>query len=421
MLFRSSTFRARLAAILADSPAVWKCLVIFTVLQGISIGFSSQFGVSISKYVVHLTNETAAFFLCAYLFRRPGRTELWGALIWGFAIFVALVGLREFREERVLWAGHVPRFLLPQDEVVMRILAGSSRATTGEYRAQSVFTTSLGFSEFMALAIPFPLHFAVSKMYKPWVRIAGALSIPFMVVVILDTGSRLGLLGFFLCTMLYLLLWALRLQRKSPGNLIAPTVIVAYPALFGAFIVASLFIGRIKAKVWGTGQYDDSNQARIDQWHMGIPKIITHPLGHGIGTGAEALGYTNLGGALTIDSYYLSVAMEYGIVGFAAFFAIFVVAIIYGSKYIMQIDEEDRDIAFLLPLTVTVVAFLAMKTFFAQDDNNPVVFMMVGIMVALIHQLRARGAADTKHRDGAGAQISDRSPTDGGPARSLSL
>jgi hypothetical protein len=389
----SPPFRARLAAVLADSPAVWKCLIIFTILQGLSIAFTSQFGVSISKYVVHLTNETAAFFLCAYLFRRPGRAELWGALIWGFAIFVGFIGLREFREERVLWAGHVPRFLLPQDDVVMRILAGSSRATTGEYRAQSVFTTSLGFSEFMALAIPFPLHFAVSSFYKPWIRIAGALSIPFMVVVILDTGSRLGLLGFFLGTMLYLLLWALRLQRRSPGNLIAPTVIVAYPALFSAFIVASLFIGRIKAKVWGMGQYDDSNQARIDQWHMGIPKIITHPLGHGVGVGAEALGYVNLGGTLTIDSYYLAVAMEYGIVGFIAFFSVFVLSALHGARYSLMIDEEDHDIAFLLPLTVAVIAFLAMKAFFAQDDNNPVVFMMVGIMVGLVHRLKVRARA----------------------------
>jgi hypothetical protein len=392
-LSTSPPFRTRLAAVLADSPAIWKCLIIFTVLQGVSIAFTSQVGVSISKYVVHLTNETAAFFLCAYLFRRPGRAELWGALIWGFAIFVSLIGLQEFREQRVLWAGHVPRWLLPQDDVVMRILAGSSRATTGEYRAQSVFSTSLGFSEFLALSIPFPLHFAVSKFYKPWIRFAGAVSIPFMVVVILDSGSRLGLLGFFLGTMLYLLLWALRLQRRSPGNLIAPTVIVAYPALFSAFIVASLFVGRIKAKVWGMGQYDDSNQARIDQWHMGIPKILTHPLGHGVGTSAEALGYANLAGSITIDSYYLSVLMDYGIVGFIAYFSVFVISALHGVRYSLIIDEEDHDIAFLLPLTVAVIAFLAMKTFFAQDDNNPVVFMMVGIMVGLVHRLKVRARA----------------------------
>jgi hypothetical protein len=385
-LSTSMEFRARLAAVLKDSPVIWKALLLFTVLQGVSMAFTSQVGVSISKYVVHLTNETAAFFLCAYLFRRPGRAELWAGLLWGFAIFVGLIGIREFREEHVIWGGHVPSFLLPPDEIVMKILTGSTRATTGEYRAQSVFSTSLGFSEFMALAIAFPLHFAVSNVYRPWIRFAGAISIPFFVVAILDSGSRLGLLGLFLATMVYLLLWALRLQRTSPGSLVAPTVIVAYPALFSAFIVASLFVGRIKAKVWGMGQYDDSNQARIDQWHMGWPKILTHPLGHGVGTGAEALGYTNSGGTLTVDSYYLDVAMEYGLIGLGAFIAIFVISAIQGARYTMNDDSKDRDVAFLMPLTASVVSFLAMKAFFAQDDNHGLVFMMVGIMVGLIHR-----------------------------------
>jgi len=388
-----SPFRRELAAVLKDSPWVWRCVLIFTVLQGVSIAFTQQYGVSISKYFVHLTNETTAFFLCAYLFRRPGRAETWAAMLWGMAIFVGLIGIREFREERVLWAGHVPSFLLPNDETVMRILAGSSRATTGAYRAQSVFTTSLGFSELMALAIPFPLHFAASKSYRLWIRLAGAASIPFMVVVILDTGSRLGLLGFFLGTMIYLFFWALRLQRANRGSLMAPTILLAYPALFSAFIALSFLVGRIKAKVWGMGQYDDSNQARIDQWNMGIPKIITHPFGHGVGTAGEVLGFHNLAGTLTIDSYYLAVILDYGIIGFISFFSIFVVSALHAGRYSLRITDDDRDGAFLLPLAASVVSFLAMKTFFAQDDNNPIVFMMVGIIVGLTHRLRQREAA----------------------------
>lgn len=389
----SSQFRARLAAIVSDSPAIWICVALFAFMQLISIAFSNQVGFSISQYVVHTTNETAIFFLCAYFFFRRGRAELWGALIWGVAIFVSMIGLYEYRTEHVLWAGHVPSFLLPADDTVQKILAGSTRDTTGEYRAQSVFSTSLGFSEFLALAITFPLHFAASKGYSPWIRWAGAVSVPFFVVVILDTGSRLGLLGFFLGTMLYLLFWALRLQRRDRGSLVAPTVLVAYPVLFSAFIVASLFVGRIKAKVWGMGQFNDSNQARIDQWHMGIPKIFTHPLGHGVGTSAEALGYANLAGTITIDSYYLSVLMDYGFIGFIAFFGNFVISALQGGFYAMQDNGSDRDVAFLLPLAASLVSFLAMKTFFAQDDNNPIAFMMVGIIVALTHRMRSRQAA----------------------------
>jgi hypothetical protein len=119
---------------------------------------------------------------------------------------------------------------------------------------------------------------------------------------------------------------------------------------------------------------------------MGWPKILTHPLGHGVGMGAEALGYVNLGGTLTIDSYYLTVAMEYGLIGLAAFIAIFIISAVQGARYTMNDDTKDPDVAFLMPLTASVVSFLAMKAFFAQDDNHGLVFMMVGIMVGLIHR-----------------------------------
>ncbi|MFL5296747.1 MAG: O-antigen ligase family protein [Phenylobacterium sp.] len=389
----SAAFRTELSAVLKNSPAVWRCVAIFTILQGVSIVFAAQVGVAISQFVVHITNETAAFFLCAYLFRRPGRAELWGSLFWLFAIFAGLIGIEEFRLEKVIWAGHVPSFLLPRDEVVAHILQGSTRATTGDYRAQSVYSTSLGLSEMMALAIPFPLHFMMQPRYNVFVRLAGAASIPFMVIVILDSGSRLGLLGFFLGTMLYLAVWAFRMRRKNPSSLVATAVIVAYPVLFSAFIVASLTIGRIKARVWGMGQYDDSNQARIDQWNLGIPKILTHPLGYGPGQGAPALGYHNLGGTLTIDSYYLSVAMDYGLVGLVAFIAVFGVGAFQGGRHAIALSEEDPDVAFLLPLTVALISFMAMKSFFAQDDNNAIAFMMVGTMVGLIHRMRSRNAA----------------------------
>lgn len=386
----SEKFRSDLLAVLKDSPWVWKTMVASAVLQGISIPFSSESGVSIAKYVVHLTNETGIFFVCCYFFRKPGRAEIWAALIVALAIFVGLIGTWEFRAERVLWARNIPSFLAVGDESVTRILAGSSRATTGEYRSQSVFSTSLGFSEFMALAIPFALHFAMHSTYKPLVRIACAISVPFMVMVILNTGSRLGLLGFFLGSMMYLLLWALRLKRQNPGSLLAPTVIVAYPAFFSAFIVASFFVGKIRNHVWGTGEYNDSNQARIEQVHIGIPKVLTHPLGNGIGTAAEALGYANLAGTVTIDSYYLAVALEYGILGLATFVAIFGISAYWSAKHSLETPDEDRDVAILMPLAAAIASFLMMKAFFAQDDNHAVVYMMVGISVALIHRLRQR-------------------------------
>ena len=388
----SSATRIQLASILRQSPAVWRLLVLFVLIQTISIVFSSQPGESMSKYMVHQTNETAIFFICAYVFRMPGRLERWAWMLWGFAIILSVNALIEFRLAHVLWAGHVPDFLAVQDETVAKILGGGMRVTTDTYRAQGIFSTSLGCGEYLAYATPFVFHIAANAKYKPFVRFAALGSLILIIDAILATDSRLGILGYFIGTSLYALGWAVQKWRREPHSLLAPTVLAIYPVGFVAFIAASFTVGRIKAKVWGMGQYENSNQARIDQFHMSLPKLLSHPWGYGIGRGAEALGYTNLGGGLTIDVYYVLVAMEYGIIGFFVFFGIFISSIIYSIKYVAFSRSEDNEFRFAFPACISLFIFIVAKAFFAQEDNHPIVFMLAGIVTALVWRARIAGS-----------------------------
>jgi hypothetical protein len=394
-LSTSPVMAGRMKAILKETPLLWKTLVFFAFLQLMSIGFSAHPFESVSKFLVHTTSETAIFFVCAYVFRLPGRLQRWAWMLWAFAVILSFITLFEFRQSQVLWAGHVPSLLAVQDPVVARILAGGMRFTTDTYRAQSIFSTSLGCSEYLAYATPFILHFAASPNYKPAVRIAAGLSAFLVINAILATDSRLGILGFFIATMLYLLVWAARKWQRQPHSLLAPTILAGYPVLFAACIIASLTVGRIKAHVWGMGQYENSNQARIDQFHMSIPKIISHPFGHGIGQGAESLGYVNLAGGLTIDVYYVLVLMEYGIIGFITFFSIFILSIGYAVRYVMFSPQEKREFTFAFPLSIALLIFIVVKAFFAQEDNHPVVFMLAGITAALVYRVRRAERAST--------------------------
>mgnify|MGYP003704486295 CR=1 FL=1 len=70
-----------------------------------------------------------------------------------------------------------------QDEAVQRILAGSSRAGTNIYRAQSRFTTSLGLGEFLGLALPFILHLLFTRS-SLLIRALCVLSLPLLVYVV---------------------------------------------------------------------------------------------------------------------------------------------------------------------------------------------------------------------------------------------
>ena len=385
----SAEFRQRLAEALNATPVIWKALFGLAVIQCLSIAFSSNPVASVQKLIVAQTAWTAVFFASVYVFLKPGRVERWAIIVWLMALIVGTLAILEARQMRPLWGAYIPNFLKVEDEVVQRILAGSSRSTTGQYRTQATFSTALGLSEYCALAMPFVLHFAVEGK-RNFARIAAALTIPFLLYVILLTDARLGLLGFFLTLMGYLFLWAVLRWAQTRQSLAGPATVLVYPILFLVFAASSFLVGRIRTKVWGTGQYNASNLARMNQAEAGLPMILDHPAGHGIGQGSSALGYTNAAGVQTIDSYFLLVGLDVGILGLVAYLTLLGAGIVYAVKYLFLPEARSRETRLLIPLAVCVVNFAAIKVFFANDDNHPLIFMVLAAISALVYRVRLK-------------------------------
>jgi hypothetical protein len=116
--------------------------------------------------------------------------------------------------------------------------------------------------------------------------------------------------------LLYLAAWGILRWRQSRESLFGPAITLAYPLIFAAFIAATFTVGRLRRMVWGGGEHQFSTDARRVQYERGFEILAGNPFGHGIGMGAETLGFTNLAGVLTIDTYYLAIALEYGVIGF---------------------------------------------------------------------------------------------------------
>ena len=114
---------------------------------------------------------------------------------------------------------------------------------------------------------------------------------------------------------------------------------------------------------WGDGSQKFSDQDRIEQIQMGIPKILSHPWGYGVGRGAETLGFAPAGArSLTIDNYYLDVTLEYGIDGFIIYYGMFVAAMYYCVKIILRLKPMAREIEMLLPLCISLATFFIIKS-----------------------------------------------------------
>lgn len=382
----SSDFRAKISQALRESPILWKLLVAFVLLQALSIAISRNPSFSMQRFIVAQLTWTTAFFVSCYVFLTPGRIQRWALLFWSVSLFVCLIGLWEYKIHRVPWADHIPFFLKVEDEYVQKILAGAVR--DNRYRLQATFSTSLSFAEFLALILPFAIHFAIQP-YRPVLRIAAAASIPLSLFVVMETGSRLGLVGFILAPTLYLAFWAFLRWRREKGSLIGPAIALAYPAIFCAVVASTFFVGRIRMKVWGNGTQAASTQGRIEQYQEGIPKVLSHPWGYGVGMATEVLGRKNPAGVPTIDTYYLLIALDYGVLGFLLYYGMVLWSIYTAGKYAyLGVGRADRDYSVLIPIAISISTFFVIKSVFSQEGNHPLIFMMMGAIAALVYRMR---------------------------------
>lgn len=385
----SAEFRADMGRSLSAAPPIWKAMSLFVLVQVLSLAFSKNTTQSFQTLLVAQTAWTAIFFISAYVFVKPGRVQRLAVILWVIALIVGAIAMLERNTHQVLWGNNIPSFLKVGDEVVQRILAGASRSTTGQYRTQATFSTALGLSEYCALILPFVLHFLAGK-YNFFVRALAFATVPFLLFVIINNDARLGLLGFFLSLMVYLFLWGVLRWTRNKASLIGPATVMVYPIVFCAAVSATFIVGRIRNKVWGSGQYNASNEGRMAQVRAGTPKVLDHPLGHGVGMGGDALGYQNKAGVQTVDSYLLQIGLDMGIIGLLIYVALLVLPIYYAIKYSFTEQAREGDNTFLTPLAVSLVNFTAIKFIFANDDNHPLMFMMMGVVVAIVCRIRSQ-------------------------------
>lgn len=388
----SQEFRRDLWAILNTAPAVWKMLAAFIVIQFITIGLSANPSHSVNRFIVAQTNWTAIFLVACYVFRTPGKIERYLFALWIMAIFVCGLGLWEGAIQKVIWQGHVPSFLKIAD--AEQLLQADIRSASGKYRVKTIFTTSLGMAEFLALMTPFLLHFAATPR-RIWIRVAAALSLPLIFHVISSTDSRLGMVGMLISILLYVLFWGVSQWRKRGAGLIGPAIVFAYPVFFVGLVGATFFIRRLEIMVWGSQATEGSNDARQRQIEMGIPKILKNPIGYGPGQGGDALGF-HVGSFLTIDNYYLMIALEYGVVGFFLYFGLILYMIwLAGRHILLWKGQNEPESQYLVPLSITLVAFFVIKSVFSQTDNHPLIYIIMGMIMALLYRARKNSASQS--------------------------
>lgn len=377
----SPTFRKTMKDCLTSDPFIWRMFAAFVFLQTVTLPLSDRPVLTLNRYIVDQLNHTSIFLISCYVFLLPGFAQRWSKAVLCAAYFICGIGLWENQLGSVPWSGHIPPFLNVESEFVEGVLGGASRSSVGIHRVGAMSAHPLAMAELLGLVAPFALHIGMTR--NPLIlRILGFAYIPLALMLIELADSRMGNVAMLSAILFYVLIWATLRWRSHKQSLIAPALVLLYPAILGSALLGTFFVGRLRNAVWGGGAKAGSTEARSLQWDLAIPKVITHPFGHGLGQAARKVGYVNPAGKGSLDSYYINMLMDFGPLGFLLFFGMFLYAAWLAAKVVIYF-RPSGDTTLLLPLMVAMLQFVIIKSVLGLDHNHPFVFMMLGAIVAL--------------------------------------
>lgn len=389
----SQSFSSEVARSVTAIKPMWYALCGFWALQCVSILFSHAPAFSVNLVVTYAINWTSVFVVSCLIFRRPEFVERYMGLLCLLGVPICLVTILEFRAQHILWAQHLPPFLEnPSDPTFFHSLEPVFRPGTNVYRAKATFKTPLVLAEYLGMLTPFLLFFATSKRALS-IRVGAAAMIPLCFVVIRMTDARLGLVAMLVSILIYGLAWSYREWRSRPQNLLSTAILFASPAAFMAGLGVVFASHSLNMMVFGGEAQASSTAARQGQLGMALDQVAHQPWGYGPGESGQAMGYGE-GSFVTIDNYFISLILDYGVLGALLWYSAFFIGIYsavryaFGEKYVPR-----REAQLLMPLGVALCAFLVVKWVHGQYDLHATEYMMLGMISALVFRLRNDRAA----------------------------
>lgn len=380
----SLPFRAFVLRNLRSNRGIARAVVAFGVIQVLSILMSNAPTSTANRVMANQIAWTGVFFAGVWVFRKRRAIHWWLLSYLVMIAVLCVIAFLEMRNGGVLWANSVPSFLLLDDPVVAQILAGAYRL--GElYRVVATATTPLSLAELMGLASPLILY-AFFELKSLSIRVLLVILDAGTIYTITLTDSRLGMVGVLLGHTAYFMLYALKKRKFEKQSIMAAALFVSIPVVGALVVAAVLFVGRIRNSVLGNGRSEFSDDARADQISEGLRVIWRSPiLGFGSGMGGPELGFTNAAGVLTIDSYYLSILLDYGFIGFFIFYGLLISSFIRGIKvgFSGQSTEHHQS----LVLGIFLLNFFVIKAVLSQEENNPLMFMAIAGVASLAAKL----------------------------------
>lgn len=356
----------------------------FLTMMFISTIISANIPVSLNQFVDVILNWYVPIFACILIVRSEEDIILLLKIIAIAGIVVTLAGAAEFVLQRRYYLDMFPQAMVASIMDGNPSLAGAYyRADFRNelYRTSSIFVVSLSFGEFAAMLAPISAYFVLhGRDWREWSLgiVTGICSL----VALLCSGSRGAYQATLVAMPTMVFLWTIRYAKLNPHSLVG--VIMGAVFALGVVNVLALvmFWTRLRNMVIGAGEDPLGNDSRAVQWDLAWPKILSNPiLGHGGGQSGDVIGFHNPGGQVSVDSYVLTLLVDFGIPGFLLFFSMIVIGIWIGVR--LYLTDADRRAALGGPIACSLIAFAYYRVALSQTENHTLMFLIIGLVFAI--------------------------------------
>ena len=291
-------YRSSLQRVISDNKYLFLAIALFFLIATIS-GALSRF--NNSQAVVASFNQilfipvTMLLVITYFNSIRSAKSILFMLVF--LALLVEVMGIVEWYEQEHLLLG----FIDPSTEYANEVLEGKIR--NDQHRITTLFDNPLTYAQFLILIFPVSLFFAFNSesMFVRFISIFQLLLLPFNIWA---TGSRAG--------MGLLIIGLIMLFVVFTGEIANKHKMKIFFALIGGFLAVLMFSDIGGEFLRGTGDQEKiSSNARIYQFERGLVAISESPIiGHGI---FQAIHFYKI--MASTDNYYLSAAVERGLLG----------------------------------------------------------------------------------------------------------
>jgi hypothetical protein len=391
---QSSRARGDLVGVIKASPLPMVAYLVFWVLAFSAAFVGSTTSASLGETVSLLLLWSMSFLLaCWVMIDERSLPRFVRLVLFAFSFIFVLTVLEYIRREPI-WFDYIPSFLKIDGPLFEVLMQEQGRVGDDRYRARGNLAVHLYFAQAFLLVVPFMVHYALSAK-QVRIQAAALALLAFTLVIAWMTNTRTATTGYIIVALGAVALFALKryLQPTNKADMVAPAIFMAAPA--GAIGVLALIAAspRLQSLTIGGAQHRGSNDMRDRQWDRAIDAMLQNPFGYGAGNSAELAGRSTGKGFWIVDSAWINMLLDYGVLAWLAFMIMLGVTAWFGVRLYLRSTDEASELCG--PAAVALVGFALTMYTISYYGNIPLMMIIVAGILGTRYRL---GLADARER-----------------------